>query len=207
MKTNTAGRSTRSGQVSTIIAVILGIVVVAGGTYFFLESRQPSEQTPVGEQPMASTTPPTPTPTPPAATPPPATQPTPPATTPPPAAKPTPPPPPAATPPPPVAAPAIKAWVQTTPVGTAAYQLSKSAATLEGYLDTNGVKTSYWFEYGTSDKFGTRTEFRERTTKGETKITDYVYPLKPGTKYWYRLNAQTAGGTTYGETLTFTTLK
>lgn len=86
-----------------------------------------------------------------------------------------------------------------------ATKVSATTATLNGTVSPNGEETTYFFEYGTTTTYGTRTA--PDTVKGNAQRTvsfDLVN-LAPSTTYNYRIVATNPSGTSTGENRTFTT--
>ncbi len=80
----------------------------------------------------------------------------------------------------------------------------QNSATLNGYVTPNGASTSAWFEYGTTQSFGSNTS----SVNYGTTATSYNTPLwnlNSNTTYYYRAVAQNSAGIVYGSTLSFTT--
>jgi len=101
----------------------------------------------------------------------------------------------ASAPPPPVAITSPAAGVTT------------NAAQLNGILNPNGVSTSFHFEYGTTQSYGSSTPGQDAgpsTIPVPVSVT--VSNLAPRVVYHYRLVATNTGGTTYGIDTTFATL-
>src|SRR3989344_313278 len=101
-------------------------------------------------------------------------------------------------PPPTGSAPAIST--------TAATDVSRTTAILNGRVDPNSSSTSYWFEYGESTDLGNVTQLQSAgsgsvSVPASVSISD----LAPQTKYYFRLNAQNQFGTVNGATMSFTT--
>jgi phosphodiesterase/alkaline phosphatase D-like protein len=99
-----------------------------------------------------------------------------------------------------------------TPAPTAttgmASGVNSSAATLNGSLDPEGVPTSYYFQYGTTAAYGSKTASQSAgsATTAQSAAAG-VTGLEASTTYHYRLVAVSAGGTVVGGDLTFTTSK
>lgn len=106
-------------------------------------------------------------------------------------------------------APAI-AHADGPPVVTTglAGSLTPQSASVVGTVNANGVKTRYFFDYGTSKKYGARTA-RQNVGAGATPLaaTAGITGLRSNTKYHYRLVAVNAKGTSRGSDRTFTTPK
>ncbi|MGH7249537.1 MAG: hypothetical protein ACREGC_01040, partial [Minisyncoccia bacterium] len=84
--------------------------------------------------------------------------------------------------------------------------ISQSTAVLNGDINPNGVQTSYWYEYGTTNSLGS-TNSPQLIGGGYVKYSApaSISGLKSNTTYYYRLTAQNQYGKLYGEILTFTT--
>ena len=90
--------------------------------------------------------------------------------------------------------------------GTASKILSTSA-TLAASVNPNGRSTSYWFEYGTTTKYGTRTSSRSAGSGGSSVgVARDVTGLAPGTVYHFRVVAQNSVATSRGADRSFTTV-
>ncbi len=88
----------------------------------------------------------------------------------------------------------------------AATVVTNTGARLNGRVNPNSASTIYWFEYGDSSNLGNVTAFQSAGT-GSASINASVTlsGLAPGTKFFFRLNAQNQFGTVNGATLVFTT--
>jgi len=85
-----------------------------------------------------------------------------------------------------------------------ALQVGHSGATVTGTVDTGGVKTTYYFEFGVSAQYGLRTT--SRTLLGGTQpVSVPLHGLAPGQLYHYRLVASNPSGTSRGGDATFST--
>src|SRR4051812_23682586 len=77
-----------------------------------------------------------------------------------------------------------------------AAQVTITTATLTGTVNPGGVATSYYFQYGTTTAYGSRTP---STGAGggtaNVAAAAQIGGLGPNTKYHYRLVAHSAGGT------------
>jgi hypothetical protein len=92
--------------------------------------------------------------------------------------------------------------VETTPPEVVGYD----DATLSGTIDPRGTKTSYYFEYGTSQAYGAHTaEVTAGSGTGDVQAVQSANHLAEDTIYHFRLVATTIYGTTYGADRTFTT--
>jgi hypothetical protein len=89
--------------------------------------------------------------------------------------------------------------------GTAS-SIGTSAATLNGTVDPNGRDTTYWFEYGTSTAYGTRSSTQSGGSGTSSKAVSFrLTGLEQGRTFHYRLVARSDAGTTAGDDSTFTT--
>jgi hypothetical protein len=90
-------------------------------------------------------------------------------------------------------------------IGKATGVKSKSA-TLTGTVDPNGFAAQYYFQFGTSTKYGhsTRLASAGAGTASE-KVRGTISGLKPKTKYHYRLVVTSLGGTVMSSDATFKT--
>jgi hypothetical protein len=88
----------------------------------------------------------------------------------------------------------------------AASNIDKSKATLNGTVERNGHSTSWYFEYGTSTSYGTRTSTTDASSSaGARPVSVTVSNLAPGTTYHFRLVATNGSGTVTGSDATFMT--
>ena len=81
-------------------------------------------------------------------------------------------------------------------------------AVLNGTVNPKGIATTYQFEYGATTSYGSKAPASAKSAgsgTGNVKVSETLTGLKPQTTYHYRLVASSAGGTGYGEDLTFTT--
>lgn len=80
--------------------------------------------------------------------------------------------------------------------------VSSTKAVLNGFVDSGGLKTTYWFELnenGTIDSFGQG----NRSTDGDVSVS--IVQLDPNITYSVRLVAQNSDGKSYGDTISFST--
>jgi hypothetical protein len=84
--------------------------------------------------------------------------------------------------------------------------VTTTSATLTGSVDANGRATTWYFEYGTSTGYGSKTAARSAgsgtTAKG---VSTPVSSLRPGRLYHYRLVATSDAGTSRGANRSFST--
>ena len=84
--------------------------------------------------------------------------------------------------------------------------IGEVSANVAGTVATNGLSTSYHFDYGTTDAYGTSTPAPTLAPSGSSvAVARRIAGLRPGAKYHYRLTAQNADGTTHGSDRTFAT--
>lgn len=84
--------------------------------------------------------------------------------------------------------------------------VSGAVATLTGSIDSRGRATTWYFEYGTTTGYGTRTALQSVDAKpGDRNAAVTVSTLRPSTSYHYRLVATSDAGTTRGADQAFTT--
>ncbi len=108
-----------------------------------------------------------------------------------------------------LAVPAIAAAATKPGVSTlGASKLTITTATLTGKVNPHGAATTYFFQYGTTTAYGSRTP-DAAAGAGTTAVgaTAAISGLGPNTKYHYRLVAHNSVGTTLGGDRTFTTPK
>jgi NHL repeat len=88
-----------------------------------------------------------------------------------------------------------------------ANEIKQLTTVLTGSFTGDGVDTSYFFEYGTTSKYGQKTPTVDAgTASGPQAISLTATQLIAYTPYHYRLVAQNSYGTTYGEDLEFLTI-
>ena len=84
-----------------------------------------------------------------------------------------------------------------------AEQVTNTSATLTGTVNPRGVETTYYFEYGTSGSFGSRTPSRSAgNNNSAVTVRVPIAGLTANTQYHYRLVA-VGDGTTRGKQETF----
>jgi Ca2+-binding RTX toxin-like protein len=88
----------------------------------------------------------------------------------------------------------------------AAQSVGPATATLTGTVTPNGRSTAWWFEYGTTNRYGARTARRNAGAgTAAAAVGEAVGGLQPGTEYHFRLVAENSGGPTYGADAAFRT--
>jgi phosphodiesterase/alkaline phosphatase D-like protein len=87
-----------------------------------------------------------------------------------------------------------------------ASSITPSSATLNGTVDANGRSTTYYFDYGSSTTYGTKTSAKGAGTATSAQpVATAITGLEPGRTYHFRLVATSDAGTTVGSDATFTT--
>jgi hypothetical protein len=81
-----------------------------------------------------------------------------------------------------------------------------TSATLTGTVDPDGHTTSWYFEYGTTTRYGTKTASHDAgSSLGAKPVSVPVNGLTPGIGYHVRLVASSSAGTVYGADVAFST--
>jgi hypothetical protein len=96
----------------------------------------------------------------------------------------------------------------TAPVAVtgSATSVTVSSATLNGSVDPNGRATGWYFQYGTSTSYGSKTPAKSAgSATTATSVSAAVSSLRPGRIYHYRLVATSDSGTSRGADRTFST--
>lgn len=93
-----------------------------------------------------------------------------------------------------------------TIVTNAASSVSQGSAVLNGTVSPNSVSTSYYFQYGLTNSYGTNTTTQgPSSSAGNVTFSASISGLAASTLYHYRAVATYAGGTVNGNDITFTT--
>ncbi len=101
-----------------------------------------------------------------------------------------------------VASAATAPAVSTSPANS----VSSNGATLNGTVNPNGEATNWYFEYGTSTSYGSRTSTQNAGSGASpVNVSASVNGLQGAKSYHYRLVASSAGGTSMGADMTFST--
>lgn len=88
-----------------------------------------------------------------------------------------------------------------------AVSIAPTSARLKGSVTPNGLSTRWWFEYGTSTRYGSRTSSRHAGSGTAARsVSARIRRLTVGTTYHYRLVGRNSSGRTVGEDRTFTTV-
>jgi hypothetical protein len=94
----------------------------------------------------------------------------------------------------------------TSVVTTIATNVSKNNATLNGILlDTSGLATNVYFEYGTDVTLGARTNSKNLGAGTSLPFNEYIGNLAPNTIYFFRAMASNANGIAKGNIEVFRT--
>jgi hypothetical protein len=89
-----------------------------------------------------------------------------------------------------------------------AAQVTQTSATLTGRVNPNGARTTYWFQYGLTKRYGATTGPTDAGSGTHARAAAAsLSGLAPFARYHYRLVARNAEGTTAGGDRTFTTKK
>jgi hypothetical protein len=84
--------------------------------------------------------------------------------------------------------------------------LTENEATLHGTVNPEGAETKYYFEYGTTESYGSKTaEVNAGSGMNNIEVSKTITGLTSDTKYHYRIVATNNNGTTDGAGQTFTT--
>ncbi|MFL5901433.1 MAG: 6-bladed beta-propeller [Solirubrobacterales bacterium] len=90
----------------------------------------------------------------------------------------------------------------------AATAIGSTQATLNGKVNPEGCTTTYWFEYGTTEAYGTKIPLIPASVgSGISSVAVSQTPagLSKGTEYHFRVVTENAAGTSKGTDKTFTT--
>jgi hypothetical protein len=88
-----------------------------------------------------------------------------------------------------------------------ARDVRQNSATLRASLDPRSLATTFYFEWGTTNRYGQRTPDQSATGSGSRTVSAPITGLSPYTTYHYRLVANNAVGTTRGGDRSFRTLR
>jgi hypothetical protein len=98
------------------------------------------------------------------------------------------------------------AWAAPAASTGGASAITANSAKLAGTVDPNSSSTSYYFEYGTTTRYGSRTPDGNAGNGAiGRRVTADVAGLTPNTVYHYRVVASSASGVTSGRDRTFRT--
>lgn len=81
-----------------------------------------------------------------------------------------------------------------------------TTATLNGTVNPGGLATDWWFDYGATTSYGSKTSTTAAGSgSANLSVSQALTGLTPATTYHYRLVAKSSGGTTNGSDGLFTT--
>lgn len=83
--------------------------------------------------------------------------------------------------------------------------VTSSSATLKGTVNPHGLSTTLYFQYGTTNGYGSRTPNQTRTGNTYQNVSANISGLTAGTRYHFRIVATNIAGTKYGGDRAFTT--
>ena len=84
--------------------------------------------------------------------------------------------------------------------------VTEKEATLHGTVNPEGAEAKYYFEYGTTKSFGSKTaEASAGSGTTNVEVSKVLASLTGGTTYFYRIVATNTGGTSFGAEKTFET--
>jgi len=109
-----------------------------------------------------------------------------------------------------LALPAPAALAASEPAVTTgnATAITPTSATVNATVNPEGQSTTYYFEYGTTTSYGSKTSSADAGSGStDVKVSTQVEPLAPNTTYHYRVVATNASGTTLGADVSFKTPK
>jgi hypothetical protein len=88
-----------------------------------------------------------------------------------------------------------------------AQNVGTTTATMTGAVDPKNHTTGWYFEYGATAGYGTRTPWqRADANTGNRPVSAVLSGLTPGTTYHYRIVAASSAGTSRGADVAFTTV-
>ena len=88
-----------------------------------------------------------------------------------------------------------------------ASDIRRFKATISGVVEPHELATKYFFEYGTTTSYGSKTTTKELSAETvSASVAQIVKSLSPKTLYHYRLVAENSAGTVASADTTFTTL-
>jgi|GEM_PF-1020485 len=89
---------------------------------------------------------------------------------------------------------------------SAATGLTRTGATLTGQVDPRGLTTTYYFQYGRTTFYSTKSTSKPLSASfGSVAVSSAITGLLPRTTYHYRVVATNSLGTTFGADMSFTT--
>jgi phosphodiesterase/alkaline phosphatase D-like protein len=89
---------------------------------------------------------------------------------------------------------------------TAATLIGPTSATVGGTVDANGLPTNWWIEWGTTNRYGSRTDAAAAGSGASpVAVSARLAGLAPGTTYHFRIVAANSAGTRNGADSSFRT--
>ena len=79
------------------------------------------------------------------------------------------------------------------------------SAQLNGAVDPHGLSTTWYFQYGRTTSYGSRTPNQTKTGNIYQNVAANIFGLSAGTTYHFRIVGTNTAGTRYGVDRTFTT--
>lgn len=100
-----------------------------------------------------------------------------------------------------------------TPIGNAptvqtfsVASVDQTSAVLNGFVNSNGSTTAFWFEYGTNFNSLNLTTGSDNLSSGNSSnVSRFINNLSPNTTYYFRVAAQNNYGLARGQIFSFTT--
>lgn len=92
----------------------------------------------------------------------------------------------------------------TVSTGTAG-KVGEVSATVSGMVNPSGAQTTYYFQYGATTSYGSKSAKKTTSGTGNQAVSSRLSGLKSGHTYDYRIVATNAGGTAYGAGRSFKT--
>lgn len=92
--------------------------------------------------------------------------------------------------------------------GMQSTEVEPTSATLVGHINPEGLATTYQFQYGTSQAYGSSVPISPESVGSDSsdhELTAHLTGLSPDIEYHYRLEATNSNGTAYSTDQTFTT--
>jgi hypothetical protein len=84
--------------------------------------------------------------------------------------------------------------------------IASFSGTLNGTVDTHGLTTTVYFQYGTTTSYGHTTAAQSKTGNTNQNVAANISGLSASTTYHFRMVTTNSAGTVYGYDRTFTTL-
>lgn len=95
---------------------------------------------------------------------------------------------------------------QPTAITNPSTNTTSNTVNLNGTVNPNGLNTTFYFQWGTTTSYGSTTSIQSiGSGSSDISVTANITGLSPSTTYQYRVVAINAGGTNYGNNISFTT--